>query len=84
MHDAGPTDLKETVVALIQGNGAIVFASPEEQAKHEAFVLAPKYNKKIVDIYKKRRNMVMKNKIFKVLIIAILSANVVYAESSRN
>lgn len=49
MHDAGPTDLKETVVALIQGNGAIVFASPEEQAKHEAFVLAPKYNKKIVD-----------------------------------
>ena len=27
--------------------------------------------------------MVMKNKIFKVLIIAILSANVVYAESSR-
>ena len=49
MHDAGPTDLKETVVALIQGNGAIVFASPEEQAKHEAFVLVPKYNKKIVD-----------------------------------
>ena len=49
IHDAGPTDLKETVVALIQGNGAIVFASPEEQAKHEAFVLAPKYNKKIVD-----------------------------------
>lgn len=49
MHDAGPTDLKETVVVLIQGNGAIVFASPEEQAKHEAFVLAPKYNKKIVD-----------------------------------
>ena len=49
IHDAGPTDLKETVVALIQGNGAIVFASPEEQAKHEAFVLAPKYNKKIVN-----------------------------------
>ena len=49
IHDAGPTDLTETVVALIQGNGAIVFASPEEQAKHEAFVLAPKYNKKIVD-----------------------------------
>jgi hypothetical protein cdivTM_09351 len=49
IHDAGPTDLKETVVALIQGNGAIVFASPEEQAKHEAFVLAPKYNKKVVD-----------------------------------
>lgn len=49
IHDAGPTDLKKTVVALIQGNGAIVFASPEEQAKHEAFVLAPKYNKKIVD-----------------------------------
>ena len=49
IHDAGPTDLKETVVALIQGNGAIVFASPEEQDKHEAFVLAPKYNKKVVD-----------------------------------
>ena len=49
IHDAGPTDLKETVVALIQGNGAIVFASPEEQSKHEAFVLAPKYNKKVVD-----------------------------------
>lgn len=49
MHDAGPTDLKETIVALIQGNGAIVFASPEEQAKHEAFVLAPKYNKPVVD-----------------------------------
>ena len=49
IHDAGPTDLKETVVALIRGNGAIVFASPEEQSKHEAFVLAPKYNKKVVD-----------------------------------
>lgn len=49
IHDAGPTDLQDTVVALIQGNGAIVFASPEEQAKHEAFVLAPKYNKKVVD-----------------------------------
>ena len=49
IHDAGPTDLKETVVALVQGNGATVFASPEEQAKHEAFVLAPKYNKKVVD-----------------------------------
>lgn len=49
IHDAGPTDLKETIVALIQGNGAIVFASPKEQAKHEAFVLAPKYNKPVVD-----------------------------------
>ena len=43
MHDAGVTS---TVVdtTLVQGLGAVVWASPEEQAKHEAIVLAPQFS----------------------------------------
>lgn len=42
IHDAGVVgpDPKAT---LMQGLGAVVWASPEEQAKHECFVLAPQY-----------------------------------------
>ena len=45
MHDAGPLS-ENTKATLLQGNGAIVWATPEEQAKHEAFILAPQYSKK--------------------------------------
>lgn len=48
MHDAGPLS-ENTKATLLQGNGAIVWATPEEQAKHEAFVLAPQYSKKVVE-----------------------------------
>ncbi|SUA44269.1 Poly(3-hydroxybutyrate) depolymerase [Neisseria zoodegmatis] len=48
IHDAGVTgkDVKNT---LRQGLGAVVWATPEEQAKHEAFVLAPQFDRKIAD-----------------------------------
>lgn len=48
MHDAGTVspDVKAT---LVQGLGAITFASPEWQAKHPCFVLAPQYDTIIVD-----------------------------------
>ncbi len=42
MHDAGVVST-DTDITLVQGLGAVVWASPEEQAKHEAFVLAPQY-----------------------------------------
>ncbi len=43
MHDAGVTSpVAETT--LKQGLGAVVWAEPEEQAKHEAFVLAPQFS----------------------------------------
>ena len=42
MHDAGMTSTV-TDTTLVQGNGAVIWASPEEQAKHEALVLAPQY-----------------------------------------
>jgi pyrroline-5-carboxylate reductase len=45
MHDAGPLS-ENTKATLLQGNGAIVWATLEEQAKHEAFILAPQYSKK--------------------------------------
>lgn len=34
---------------LFQGNGATVFATSEEQAKHEAIILAPQYTQDLVD-----------------------------------
>ena len=34
---------------LLQGNGATVWASPEEQAKHPCIVLAPQYTQDLVD-----------------------------------
>jgi predicted peptidase len=48
MHDAGVTGPDPTAT-LRQGLGAVVWASPEEQAKHPAFVLAPQYETIIVD-----------------------------------
>lgn len=51
MHDAGVVspDVKAT---LVQGLGAITFASPEWQAEHPCFVLAPQYDTVIVnDLY---------------------------------
>jgi predicted peptidase len=48
VHDLGvsSTDPRMT---LAQGLGALVWASPEEQAKHECFVLAPQYDVQIVN-----------------------------------
>ncbi len=48
MHDAGATG-PDTRTTLRQGLGAVVFASPEEQAKHPCFVLAPQYETIIVN-----------------------------------
>lgn len=44
VHDAGclSDDVKTT---LLQGTGAISFASPADQAKHPCFVLAPQYSR---------------------------------------
>lgn len=42
MHDAGATS-EITRTTLLQGCGAVVWASPEEQAKRPCFVLAPQY-----------------------------------------
>jgi predicted peptidase len=43
IHDASVvgTDTKRT---LVQGVGGVIWAAPSEQAKHEAFVLAPQYH----------------------------------------
>lgn len=48
MHDAGVVspDVKAT---LVQGLGAVTFASPEWQSSHPCFVLAPQYDTVIVD-----------------------------------
>jgi len=43
IHDAGVTSA-ETKTTLIQGLGAVIWATPSEQAKHECFVLAPQYD----------------------------------------
>ena len=48
MHDAGATS-DRTDNTLVQGNGAIAFASPEDQARHEAFVLAPQFTRPVVN-----------------------------------
>lgn len=42
MHDASVTNINP-YTTLVQGLGATVWASPQEQAKHPAFVLAPQY-----------------------------------------
>jgi predicted peptidase len=48
MHDASVlSDQVDTT--LMQGTGALTFATPEAQIKHEAFVLAPQYNQMIVN-----------------------------------
>ena len=48
VHDAGPlsTEVKTT---LLQGTGAICFASPSDQARHPCFVLAPQYATVVTD-----------------------------------
>ena len=43
IHDAGGLS-EDTTHTLYQGTGAIYFASPEDQAKHPCFVLAPQYS----------------------------------------
>ncbi len=48
IHDAGVTG-SEVKTTLQQGLGAVVWASPESQAKNEAFVLAPQFNHKTVN-----------------------------------
>ncbi len=48
MPDATVTG-KETTRTLTQGIGATIWASPEEQAKHPCFVLAPDYTVQIID-----------------------------------
>ena len=48
MHDKGVLS-EDTKTALFQGNGATSFAAPEEQARHEAVVLAPQYSRQVVD-----------------------------------
>ena len=48
MHDAGAVS-PEVKTAICQGNGATVWATPEFQAAHPCFVLAPQYDAVIVD-----------------------------------
>jgi len=48
MPDATVTG-KETTRTLTQGIGATIWASPREQAKHPAFVLAPDYTQQIIN-----------------------------------
>jgi len=48
MHDAGATS-DVTRTTLLQGLGAIVWASPEDQAERPCFVLAPQYAEIIAD-----------------------------------
>ncbi len=48
MHDAGVTSEYHRAT-LFQGLGAVIWASPEEQAKRPCFVLAPQYDEIIVD-----------------------------------
>ena len=48
IHDAGNVS-NNSDVTLIQGLGAVSFASPSDQAKHESFVLAPQYEKATVN-----------------------------------
>ena len=48
MHDAGATSEYHRAT-LLQGSGAVVWASPEEQAERPCFVLAPQYDEIIVD-----------------------------------
>lgn len=48
MHDAG-TVSPENKATLYQGKGAITWTTPEWQAQHPCFVLAPQYDTVIVD-----------------------------------
>ncbi|MDR3482599.1 MAG: PHB depolymerase family esterase [Burkholderiaceae bacterium] len=48
MHDAGATSTR-TDTTLVQGLGAVAWASPSDQARHESFVLAPQYSTWVVN-----------------------------------
>ena len=48
MHDAGATS-EDPLTTLRQGLGAVIWASPEDQAKRPCFVLAPQYAGPTVD-----------------------------------
>ncbi len=48
MHDAGVVS-NNPISTLTQGLGAVIWATPLEQAKHECFVLAPQYTSVIAD-----------------------------------
>jgi predicted peptidase len=48
MHDAGVVS-NNPINTLTQGLGAVIWATPTEQAKHECFVLAPQYTSVIAD-----------------------------------
>ncbi|MGW1625168.1 carboxylesterase family protein [Streptomyces sp. NPDC002172] len=48
MHDASVVNV-DTVGPLVQGVGAVCWASPEDPARHEAFVLAPEYGEVVID-----------------------------------
>ena len=50
IHDAGVVS-KNPLITLIQGLGAVIWATPAEQTKHECFVLAPQYPTVIVNDY---------------------------------
>lgn len=42
-------NINDNRTVLFQGNGATIFASPEEQAKHEAIIVAPQYTQDLID-----------------------------------
>ncbi|MEU6256740.1 alpha/beta hydrolase-fold protein [Streptomyces sp. NPDC047043] len=48
MHDASVVNV-DTVGPLVQGLGAVCWADPEAQARHESFVLAPEYGEVVID-----------------------------------
>nr|WP_315183841.1 PHB depolymerase family esterase [uncultured Albidiferax sp.] len=48
MHDAGATS-PITQTTLVQGLGAVAWASPQDQAKRPAFVLAPQFDAPVVN-----------------------------------
>ncbi|MEV2193035.1 alpha/beta hydrolase-fold protein [Streptomyces phaeochromogenes] len=48
MHDAGVVNVA-TEGPLVQGLGAVCWASPQDQARHESFVLAPEYGSVVID-----------------------------------
>jgi predicted peptidase len=49
MHDASVTGAIDPRAALTQGNGAVIWAAQEAQAKNECFVVAPLYPHVIAD-----------------------------------
>lgn len=56
MHDAGATS-DVTHTTLYQGLGAVVWASPQDQASRPCFVLAPQYDEIIADDHSRTSSM---------------------------